>query len=294
MSGLNKEVWINQVMERFYPDSSFLKYGRDMSQFVDNDKINLADAGVDPEVLINNTTYPIKVEERTDKPISIELDVFETINTVVRRMEDIELAYDKVESVIQGHRNALQAKCGMKAAHAYAPTENTEFTPVIETTGDVAGDRKRLCYRDIITLKEAFDGCEIPLEDRFLVLDPKHVSDLLLEDIKLFKNLTNLQEGKPFNFAGFNMLQFSKMPKYAKTNGKWVKAAFGALNGTNFSSFAFQAKEVMKADGNLFMYAKENDPEQRGTIIGFDKRFIALPIRNVGIGAIVSAPAMNQ
>ena len=35
------------------------------------------------------------------------------------------------------------------------------------------------------------------------------------------------------------------------------------------------------------MYARENDPEERGTIVGFDKRFIALPIRNKGIGAIV-------
>lgn len=29
--------------------------------------------------------------------------------------------------------------------------------------------------------------------------------------------------------------------------------------------------------------------ELRGTVIGFDKRFIALPIRNKAIGAIVSA-----
>ena len=43
----------------------------------------------------------------------------------------------------------------------------------------------------------------------------------------------------------------------------------------------------MKADGEVFMYARENDPEERGTIVGFDKRFIALPIRNKGIGANV-------
>ena len=55
-------------------------------------------------------------------------------------------------------------------------------------------------------LKEIFDESEIPLEDRFPVLDPKHVSDLLFPDIKLFKKLTNLQEWKPFNFTGFNML----------------------------------------------------------------------------------------
>lgn len=44
----------------------------------------------------------------------------------------------------------------------------------------------------------------------------------------------------------------------------------------------------MKADGTVHMYAKYDDPEERGTIVGFDKRFIAVPIRNKGIGAIVS------
>lgn len=42
---------------------------------------------------------------------------------------------------------------------------------------------------------------------------------ILSEDLKIFKNLTNLQDGKPFNFAGFNMLQFSKTPRYTKVGG---------------------------------------------------------------------------
>lgn len=50
--------------------------------------------------------------------------------------------------------------------------------------------------------------------------------------------------------------------------------------------------EVMKADGDIFMYSKENDPEERATIVGFDKRFVCMPIRNKGVGAIVSASSM--
>jgi hypothetical protein len=61
-----------------------------------------------------------------------------------------------------------------------------------------------------------------------------------------------------------------------------------AIASTGFSSFAFQAGEVMKADGDVFIYVTENDPKERATIVGFDKRFIAVPIRNKGIGAIVS------
>ena len=294
MATLNKQVWIDQILEGFYPDSSFLKYAKDFSGLVEYDKINMAEAGVDPNVLINNTTYPIKVVQRIDTPISIELDKFETENTLIRRPEVIEYSYDQLESVIRGHRQSLRAKTAEKAAHAYAPQKDSEFTPVIETTGETASGRKRLTFEDIIALKGRFDSVDIPLEDRFLVLSPEHATDLLLEDIKLFKDLTNIKDGKPFNFAGFSMLQFSKMPKYEmnSTSNVLEKVAFGTETTSKmFCSFAFHADEVMKADGEMFMYANENDAKERGTIVGFDKRFIALPMRNKGVGAIVSANA---
>ena len=78
------------------------------------------------------------------------------------------------------------------------------------------------------------------------------------------------------------------MPTYSVVNGALKKIAFSAQKSNQFASVAFYAKEVMKADGETYMYASVDDPKERGTIIGFDKRFIALPIRNKGIGAIVS------
>lgn len=290
MANLHTEVWIRQILEGFYPDSSFLKYARDLSKLVDNDKINLAEAGIDPKVLVNNITYPITVIQRVDTPISIELDKFETENTLVRRPEVIEYSYDQLESVIRGHRAALQSKTAEKAAHAFAPTEDGEFTPVIRTTGDAdLNKRKRLSYEDVVVLKNRYDMAEIPQEGRYLVLAPQHVSDLILQDVKLFKDITNLKEGKPFNFAGFNMLQFSRMPKYELSEGILKKVAYGTATASkSFSSFAFQKDEVMKSDGQMYMYVTRDDPKERGTIVGFDKRFIAVPLRNKGIGAIVS------
>ena len=44
----------------------------------------------------------------------------------------------------------------------------------------------------------------------------------------------------------------------------------------------------MKADGDIYMYSRVDDPEERATIVGFDKRFIAVPIRGKWIGAIIS------
>ena len=290
MSTLNKQIWISQIMEKFYPEASFLNFAKDMSENVEYDKINLADCGFDPEVLINNTTYPIAVAERTDTPLSIELSLYETENTLVRSPQAVELAYDKLESVIYGHRMALRAMAGNKSAHAYTPTQDTTNTPVLITTGDNNGDGfKRLVPEDILKLKKRYDLLEVPFENRYLVLDPNHVEDLILYDLKAFKDITDFKDGQPNRFAGFNILQYTRTAKFDFTTRQ--KLPFGAVANENtvFSSFSFSSEEVMKAMGNMKMYEKIDDPEQRATIVGFDMRFIALPIRNKAIGAIIAS-----
>lgn len=282
---LNKQVWVKQIMENFYPDNSFLSKSVDYTAMVENNRIHIAGSGIDPKVLINNSTYPVNIVGRDDEDNEIVLDTFSTENTIIRRPEAIEYSYDKLESVIRQHRATLVKATASKAIHAYGPKSNTKDTPIIETSGADADGRKRLKYTDILTLKELFDDACIPLEDRYLVLNPKHVTDLLLENIEIFKDLADLQRGTPFQFAGFGIYAFPYTPQYDST---LTKIAYDSETTGNFSSVAFYAREVMRADGDIFMYAKEDDPEERGTIVGFDKRFIATPIRGLGVGAIVS------
>lgn len=289
MAKLQKEIWIKHIQEKFYPETSFLQFAMDFSKYVENDKIHLAEAGLDPNVLMNNTTYPIAVSERTDKPLEFELDLFETENTLVRTPDSVELAYDKLDSVISGHRSALRVKTHEKAAHAFAPNEDSENTPVISTTGEETDGRKRLRVEDILMLKRRYDLLDVPTDKRYLVLDPRHTEDLILFDLKTFKDITDFKNGLPKRFAGFNMLEFTRNPKY---NSSMEKIAFGSETEADlFSSFAFYGDEVMKADGKMKMYQSVDEPKERATIVGFDKRFIALPIRETALDAIVSTTA---
>ena len=288
---LNKQVWINQIKEGFYPDRSFLSKVIDLTGDVDNDILHFPSSGIDPNVLINNTTYPIAIVGREDQDNEIPLDKFETENTLVRRPDAIEYSYDKLESVIRQHRSTLQASTARKAIHAFAPSEDTNDTPLVLTTGATVGGRKRMTFDDLLTLKERFDNALIPLEDRYIVLHPSHVSDLLREDVKLFKELTDIKDGEPIRFAGFGCFHFPYMPTYQALGGNYEKVSFADQQTQQFASVAFYKHEVMKADGEIYMYARYDDPEERGTIVGFDKRFIAMPIRNKGIGAIISATA---
>lgn len=132
---------------------------------------------------------------------------------------------------------------------------------------------------------------EIPVEERYLVLHPSHVTDLIRLDVKGFKDITDIVNGQPKRFAGFGILQFSRMPYYDLATMEKLPWEDVPNGDSGFCSFAFQSGEVMKADGEIFMYTTENDPKERATIVGFDKRFIAVPIRNKGIGTIVSAKA---
>lgn len=288
---LNKQVWLSQIKEGFYPDRSFLTKAVNLSDFVDNDTLHFPSAGIDPKVLVNNNTYPIRIVGRDDDDRSIVLDKFETENTIVRRPDEIEYAYDKLESVIKQHRNTLQTSTASKAIHAYAPKSDSNDTPIVLTSGSSNNGRKRFTFEDLLSLKERFDDALIPLEDRYIVLHPKHVTDLLLEDVKLFKELTDIKEGEPSRFAGFGCYQYPYMPTYTLKDGVFEKVSFGGDQTANFASVAFCGSEVMRADGEVYMYARYDDPEERGTIVGFDKRFIALPIREKGIGAIVSVGA---
>ena len=286
-AGLNKEIWLPDLMEGFYGDDSFLTEARDMSMFVDNDIINLAEAGVNPDVLINNTTYPIDTAQRVDGALTLSLDTYDTENTLIRSIETAELSYDKRASVLYGHKQALKMKFMQKAIHAYAPAANGAFTPVIATSGLADGGFKALTFNDILDLENKFDEAEIPSEGRILVLNAKHKTQLRKEDLKLYKEVF----GNEASFAGFKIytLATKRMPIYNKTGG--TKVAFGAAAAPStdtICSVAFQKDEVMRAQGTIDMFAELKSPTQRGDVYGFQMRAVALPIRGKAIGAIYS------
>lgn len=283
---IEQSIWVKQIQKNFYPDSSFLKETTDFSGFVNANMINIAEAGIDPKVLINNTTYPVPMAVRVDNNAELPLDEFATENTIVREAEKVQLSYDKVESVIFSHRLSLQTACATKAAHAIAPADHGDYTPIIKTTGSVRNGVKSLTVADILDLKAVFDEMDAPLDGRILVLTSDHVRDLMLSDLDCFKDIADLVNGQPKRFAGFSIYPFTKCPSYDESG---QKKAFGAASAENDrkASFAFCKSEVMRADGEFKMFSRLSDPEERGDIIGFAKRFICMPIRNKAVAALL-------
>lgn len=283
---IEKQIWISMLMEGFYPNRSFLTRSVDMTAMVEYNKINLAEAGVAPDVLVDNTDYPIETAQRDDIPLELPLHTFDTKNTVVRNVEAMELAYDKMESVVRQHRNVLQAKTAAYAANSWAPQQQKDLTPVMATSG--TGKNRQgltpLSFDDVLAMDAWFRSQDIDPSTMVAVLNPYHLADLMAEDMKLYKEM--LAGNKLF---GFDLYTFSQLPYYNATTGQ--KVAFGtvAADTDTQCSLFYCDKEVMRADGDIEVFARYKDPEQRGDLIGFQKRFTALPIRNKYQAAIYSA-----
>ena len=78
--GVYTEIWTGELVKmlRRGLEASWLDGIPDASSIVKNDVIHLVEVGVDPDVLINNTTYPIPLHALEDADISISLDKFQT------------------------------------------------------------------------------------------------------------------------------------------------------------------------------------------------------------------------
>ena len=291
-AGVYTEVWTGELVKHLRRglEATWLDGIPDNSSIVKNDIIHLIDVGVEPDVLINNTTYPIPLQALDDADIPIGLDKFQTKVTPITDDELYAISYDKMTRVKESHGNSINDSKFAKAAHAMCAASNGAKTPVLKTTGsrDPETGRIKLIPGDLIRLKKAMDKLGVPSTGRRLVLCNDHVNDLLEVDQK-FKEQYNIDRnnGTVGRLYGFDIYEFANNPLYTTAG---VKKALGATAGTGEfqCSFAFYVQRVFKATGSTKMYFSEagTDPEYQRNKINFRHYFICMP-KKADAGAVI-------
>ena len=297
MATVYREVWTGEVIKGFNAGlkDTFLDGVKDYSRYVTGDDesqvIHSSYFGVEPEVLINNTTYPIPIQELNGEDIPIALDKYQTKVTPITDDELYALSFDKMQNVKESHSTALVKNRLKKAIHAFAPAEASDHTPVLLTSGATVNGRKRLVWEDLVNLRQAYTDAEIEIEGLRLVLCPDHVNDLLLQDTSFQKSYANFKDGIITNQLGFEIREYSVNPYFDAATKK--KLSFGALptESSSRASVVFPVSKVGKASGKTKMYFSEakTDPQNQRNLINFRNYFIALPLITQGFAAVVSA-----
>lgn len=237
-----------------------------------------------PEVLLNNTTYPIAVQDFTDSEVIIKLDKYQTKATSLSDDQIIGASYARIDSATRGHVVQINKTKYRKAIHAQAPAADSATTPVVKLA-DNAND----VYKAIVALKGKFDDAEVPEEGRRLVLSTNHYNALLDKESRFANLLANINTGTVAPvIAGFEIYSYVGNPKYTTAG---AKVAFGAIpGGTDVTaSVAFHKDNVAKKTGMTKQYFQPAniDPKNQTNLINYRHYFIALPAKNEMIGAII-------
>lgn len=294
-----REVWTGEVIKAFEwgLKDTFLDGVRTYSQHVSGDDevqaIHSIYFGVRPDVLINNTTYPIAIQELDGESITITLDKYQTTVTPITDDELFALSYDKIKTVKDSHAEALVENRLRKAIHSFGPLNHAVEHPVLVTTGELVGNRRRLRWEDVINIRSAYAKAKIPIAGLRFVLCPDHVNDLLLEDTSQFaKSYVNFQGGVITNQLGLEFREYELNPYY--TVSTKTKVSLGTVIDDavhSQASIVFPVRKVGQATGLTKMYYSEakNDPQFQRNLVSFRNYFIAMPLVLEGFCAIISA-----
>lgn len=284
MAGLYKDIATGETIKKFRASEESNGWYNAIpsydSSVADNGTINMAEIGASPDVLINNTTYPLNVQTRTDGAKVFQLNKFQTEVTAVTEDELKGLTYDKQSSVLNDHAEQISETKYEHALHALAPASDSAKTPVVKTT---AG---KVTVADIIKLKAKFDALKIPRQGRILVLSTKHANDLLEQDTTFAQRYNNATTGAIANLYGFDIYESPLSPYYTSAG---AKKAFGAVvaSGDLVASVAFYAPRCMKADGETTAYIDEPTATTQQWQYAVRHYSVCLPKVGDAIGAII-------
>lgn len=270
--GLEKGVWIADIKENPIPDHSFINASTDMSAFVDNNTLHLAEAGIDPKVHENffqgNAEGLLPITSIEDTPSEVVLKIYSTEATRHRNLEEVELQYDKRGSIVKRHRDALIKNIGKVAAFQWTTDRNDTFNKHMNLASDGS------IIDAIIDLKTFYDKLDIT-GTRNLCLAPDHMARIKKEDKQLYKDLT-AKKGQ--NYQSFNIYEFSQTPLFAADG---TKKPFGIIEEATDrrSSFAWVTDEVFRCFGDVKMFEEMAKAQLQADLISFAQRALVGNIR---------------
>lgn len=270
--GLLTEVWISHLAENPVPDHSFITQSQDLSMFVENNKLHLAEAGVEPSVhedYFRTNSNELPVQSIEDIPHEAVLKIYSTNRTKHNSLLDAELSYDKRASILKRHRVALEKNMAKRTAHAWGATKNDGFNKIINLgTNDSVIDA-------LIDMQAFFEELDVDMSGMNIILNSGHLARIRKEDKKLYKEI---RSEKGATLYDFKIHTYSQTPYYTQDGQK--KPWGASVEGTDKkSSIIWHSDEVFRCFGDVEMYADIKDSGYQADLISFAQRALTGKIR---------------
>lgn len=293
------KVWNKYIVEKLRRRADWLVRSKDESKNVlGGVTVYISQAGADPEIEVNTSTFPMVAVQRTDSDVNYNLDRYRTKPSHVA-WEELQgaIGYDKIDSVLKGHGNALAQAIADVCLIKWSPTVAGK---IISTTGDdidpvstQAGNRKGFKPEDLASAMIAMNVADVDKEGRVAILDDNmygYFYDKLSNNMmNAFNQFANNKTGQLGRLHGFDIYTRSSVLAYANA-GTTANALGAALAATdNLASICYQEDMVCRAIGETKLFANKDDALYQGDIFSTIVRAGFRKIRsdNNGVIAIV-------
>jgi hypothetical protein len=329
-AGINREIWENHILENLFPSDSFLEGLLDESEYVNNLTVHSPQAGGNNTVLVDpafplNGGNGLAVTQRSDSTVDWNIHVFFYPPIVITNAEEVQLSYNKRESVLYEMEMELRRVIAENLIVYCAPTGTSNLPAnlgggvnnnILRTSGvtnnDVTniqsspayttgatGNRLNFTLFDITNVKTFMDNQNIPDEDRYLLLSPNAERQLINDMIASkyrgsLSDVFDLKTGTVSALMGFKIYKRSQVMQYTNAATPVVKAWGSAGAATDNDCILFWQKAgLAKAFGDIHIYEQLNSPKDGGDIYSVLIRMGATKKRysELGVVAMVQSPS---
>lgn len=269
---LQKQIWLNSIIEPLFADNTFAARSIDHSAFVTNKTVHVPNGGSAPSVVKNRSSFPASASQRTDNDLSYDINEYSTNPVHIQDAERVELSYNKRESVLKQIKAALADTIHMDLAVSWVPTSYAK----VGTSGSAAaahlptstGNRQAMTKADVLAVKNKFDLDDVPQTGRCILLDAVMYNQLMASlsesEANAFNASIDAQRGIVGRLYGFDFYMRSTVFRVS-ADGATLNPTAAAT--TSAAGLAWQEDCVSRAMGNNELFENEQDALYYGDVM---------------------------
>ncbi len=302
---LNKELWLQTIQEQLFKNDEFLNVvGQDHSSYVDNRTVHIPQAGTNPTISKNLTTFPAAIGSRTDVDLTYNVDLFYSQPIRIGVDETQYISYDKRASVMSAHLRKMRNVMGNNTLYNWAG--GVPAASIIRTTGSATakalapsatGTRKDPTLVDFFTANSILDMQNLNPGDNRYAIVPANQYWALINDDAIKKNLEwgaspVAPTGKVPMVAGITLLKRSSVVVFDNTGTPVLKTVndegtpSSPTTTDNLGILIISESYVSRALGAIDVFTLDRDPSYYGDIISIVAAHGASKMRTNGEGIV--------
>ena len=288
VNGVAVEMWENHIEGNLFKSNEFILASVDESEYVIGGAVvHIPQAGAKANIVKNRSSLPATVVQRTDSDVTYPLDIFTSDPILITAAEEMQISYNKRESVLMEHEESLNEVIGDNILINWAPATNILRTSGImnndaasapvavgATASGATGNRLKFGLYDLKAVAAKMDKANVSKNDRYAVLSVDMANQLIDDMIitkyrqqsDLYDTATN--ELKPV--MGFKIFTRSSALVYDNTGTPIVKA-YGAASAAddNEGGLFWQKNGVGRAKGATKFFGQSDAPQYYGDVFSF-------------------------